>query len=114
MRRTRLFVFSFILALSCHGTADAQQNVVDKINSYGTFDHWCRREIKESAVIGGKTKYLYEFYGNGQTLCTGKEPFCAPDGYMWRTNNVLAVVAGVVKTNNTVFPERGERVIARE
>lgn len=114
MRRTRLFVFSFVLALSCHGAADAQQSTVDKINSYGTFDHWCRREIKESAVIGGKTKYLYEFYGDGQTLCTGKEPFCAPDGYMWRTNNVLAVVAGVVKTNNTVFPEkRGKGYCAR-
>ncbi|MDE6147196.1 MAG: PCMD domain-containing protein [Bacteroidales bacterium] len=114
MRRTRLFVFSLAAALFCHVPGYAQQSVVNLINSYGKFDHWCRREIKESAVIGGKTKYLYEFYGDGQTLQTGKTPFCAPEGYMWRTNNVLAVVAGVVKTNNTVFPEkRGDGYCAR-
>jgi hypothetical protein len=33
---------------------------------------------------------------------------------LWRTNNVLAVVVGIVKTNNTVFPEpRGEGYCAR-
>ena len=33
---------------------------------------------------------------------------------MWRTNNVLAIVAGVVKTNNTIFPEkRGDGWCAR-
>lgn len=83
----------------------AQHSVVDAINEYGKFDNWSRREIKESALIGGQTKYLYEFYGDGQTEHTGKVPYSAPEGYLWRTNNVLAIVAGVVKTNNTVFPE---------
>jgi hypothetical protein len=88
--------------------------MVKAINEAGTFDHWCVREIKESAIIGGQTKYLYEFYGNQDTLRTGKTPFKAPKGYPWRTNNVLAVVAGVVKTNNTVFPERrGDGYCAR-
>lgn len=100
--------------MACSGQMHAQQSLVDRINAYGKFDHWCRREIKESGVIGGKTKYLYEFYGDGETYCTGKTPFCAPEGYMWRTNNVLAIVAGVVKTNNTVFPEeRGDGYCAR-
>lgn len=85
-----------------------------KINEGGKFDHWCVREIKESGIIGGHTKYLYEFFGNQDTLVTGKTPFQAPDGYVWRTNNVLAVVAGVVKTNNTIFPEkRGDGYCAR-
>lgn len=92
----------------------AQENIVKKINEVGRFDNWCVREIKESGLIGGQTKYLYEFYGNQDTLVTGKTPFKAPDGYLWRTNNVLAIVAGVVKTNNTIYPEkRGDGYCAR-
>ena len=114
MRRTRLFALSLWAMLSLVPSAGAQENVVKMINEVGRFDHWCVREIKESSLIGGKTKYLYEFYGNQDTLVTGKTPFKAPDGYLWRTNNVLAVVAGVVKTNNTVYPEkRGEGYCAR-
>ena len=92
----------------------AQQNVISAINDYGKLDRWCVREIKESGIIGGKTKYLYEFYGSQDTLYTGKTPYKSPEGYLWRTNNVLAIVAGVVKTNNTVYPEkRGDGYCAR-
>lgn len=92
----------------------AQQSVVNAINEYGKFDQWSRREVKESGVIGGNTKYLYEFFGDFGTRVTNKTPYSAPEGYYWRTNNVLAVVAGVCKTNNTVFPEkRGRGYCAR-
>lgn len=113
MKIKRLIFFMVFLAICAD--MPAQDDVVRKINEYGTFDRWCQREIKESGLIGGATKYLYEFYGNpSDTLHTGKKPFEAPDGYMWRTNNVLAVVAGIVKTNNTVFPEkRGDGYCAR-
>ena len=115
MRRTRLFLLSAlaVFLIPCH--VMAQQDVVKKINEYGNFDRWSVREITESGIIGGQTKYLYEFYGNpADTLRSGKTPFVAPDGYLWRTNNVLAVVAGIVKTNNTVFPEkRGDGYCAR-
>ena len=114
MRRTRFLLLSSIVAaiFPCH--IHAQQWVVDAINSYGTFDTWSKREVKESSLIGGATKHLYEFYGNKETTFTGKTPYTAPEGYLWRTNNVLAVVAGVVKTNNTVFPEkRGDGYCAR-
>ncbi len=93
---------------------NAQESVVRAINEFGKFDRWCLREVKESGIIGGRTKYLYEFYGDQDTLVTNKEPFKAPKGYLWRTNNVLAIVAGVVKTNNTVYPEpRGDGWCAR-
>ena len=96
------------------GHIHAQTDVVGLINEYGKFDNWCVREIKESALIGGHTKYLYEFYGNQDTTFTGKTPYISPSDYLWRTNNVLAVVAGIVKTNNTVYPEpRGEGYCAR-
>ena len=114
MRRTRLFALSCCAIFTSVFTLSAQESTVRKINEGGRFDNWCVREVKESGLIGGHTKYLYEFYGNQDTLVTGKTPFKAPDGYMWRTNNVLAIVAGVVKTNNTIFPEkRGDGWCAR-
>lgn len=115
MRRTILSIL-IVTSLTCSSVISyAQQNIVEQINEYGRFDSWCVREIEESGIIGGDTKYLYEFYGvPTDTLCTGKTPFSAPEGYLWRTNNVLAVVAGVVKTNNTVYPEkRGDGYCAR-
>ena len=88
--------------------------IVKAINECGTFDRWCVREIKESVLLGGDTAHLFEFYGNQDTTFTGKQPFVPPKGYIWRTNNVLAIVAGIVKTNNTVYPEkRGEGYCAR-
>lgn len=114
MRRIGYFVMSLMAAILFNVNAKAQQSVVDAINEYGTFDSWSMRQVKESGLIGGATKTLYEFYGNQDTVFTGKTPFTAPEGYLWRTNNVLAVVAGVVKTSNTIFPEeRGGGYCAR-
>ena len=111
-------MFSQLLVLACvliYSETGAQNKVVSLINEYGKFDKWCRREVKESSLIGGQTEHLYEFYGNPEDIHkTGKEPFVAPQGYLWRTNNVLAIVAGIVKTNNTVYPEkRGDGYCAR-
>ncbi len=105
MRLTRLFALSACSFFFAVSVASAQQNIVKAINDFGKFDNWCLREVKESGLIGGQTKYLYEFYGDRDTLVTLKTPFKAPYGYLWRTNNVLAIVAGIVKTNNTVYPE---------
>ena len=106
-----LVILSFVIPA---GELSAQQSIVNAINSYGTFDKWCTREVKESGLIGGQNKKLYEFYGDYSNTFTGKTPFKAPNGYLWRTNNVLAIVAGIVKTNNTVFPEkRGDGYCAR-
>ena len=115
MRRPRLFNLSTAFFLLTCLDLSAQENIIEQINSYGNFDRWCVREIQESGLIGGHTKYLYEFYGSpSDTLRTGKTPYESPKGYPWRTNNVLAVVAGVVKTNNTVYPEkRGDGYCAR-
>lgn len=115
MRRPRLFNLSTAFFLLTCLDLSAQENIIEQINSYGNFDRWCVREIQESGLIGGHTKYLYEFYGSpSDTLRTGKTPYESPEGYPWRTNNVLAVVAGVVKTNNTVYPEkRGNGYCAR-
>jgi len=113
MNRKRLFLLAAFCAVCSE--LPAQEDIIQKINGYGKFDSWCQREVKESALIGGRTKYLYEFFGSPtDTLRSGKQPFTAPEDYLWRTNNVLAVVAGITKTNNTVYPEkRGDGYCAR-
>lgn len=79
--------------------------------AYGDMDKWMVREVEESFVIGGNTKYLYEV-ASGDTLfdntpyVNGVSP--------WGTSSVMARVSGVVKTSLTVFPEkRGDGYCAR-
>lgn len=84
----------------------AQQNVANQINRTGRMDSWSVRCVEESDIIGGETKYLYEFYGHFSDTTFSREPLRKPADYYWRTNNVLANVMGVIKTNCTVFPER--------
>ena len=68
---------------------------------YGDFDTWVTRQIHESAVIGGKTKTLYEI-GPNKAL-SGNNPYVNLGGSPWGTSNVMAKVMGVVKTNNSVY-----------
>ena len=64
MRRTRLFALSLVFALSAVFQAEAQESIVKAINEFGRFDNWCVREVRESGIIGGQVKYLYEFYAD--------------------------------------------------
>ena len=71
---------------------------------YGDFDNWVVREIHESGIIGGATKLLYEV-GPRDTI-VGNIAYTNQGGSPWANSNVMAKVAGVVKTNVSVFPER--------
>ena len=74
--------------------------------------HGIVREIHESGIIGGNTKWLYEL-GPSDTI-VGNTAFRNMGGSPWATSNVMAKVAGVVKTNTSVFPEkRGDGMCAR-
>lgn len=52
MRRARFIVLPLLAAMAFAGNLHAQQSVVDAINSYGKFDNWSKREVKESGLIG--------------------------------------------------------------
>ena len=111
MRRISTIVLTAGLALLSPAiSAQSTSDIVSKINHYGTFDHWTVREIKESGLIGGKTKYLYEFFGSpADTIrydSKKSKAFKAPSGYYWRSNNVYANVAGIEKCSVTDFPEK--------
>lgn len=71
---------------------------------YGDMNQWVTREIQESGIIGGKTKHLYEL-GPIATI-KGNSPYTNKGGSPWATSNVMAKVAGIVKTNTSVFPEK--------
>lgn len=80
--------------------------------AYGEMDQWVVREIHESAIIGGNTKLLYELGPNDTII--GNTAYQNRGGSPWANSNVMAKVAGVVKTNTSVFPEkRGEGRCAR-
>lgn len=70
---------------------------------YGDMDQWVTRRIKESGIIGGNVRDVYAI-GPKQTI-EGAVPYKSTVS-PWGTSNVLAKVAGVVKTNTSVFPER--------
>ncbi len=93
----RLFLF-----LSCVWQltliAQAQQQL-----KFSHFDQWITREITESQVIGGNTTTLYEIGPTGRW--DGRRAFTNQGGSPWANSNILAKVAGIYKTNVTVYPE---------
>lgn len=62
---------------------------------YGDMNSWVTRTIKESRIIGGKEKNLYEVGPRAQF--SGNMPYYPQGGTPWGTSNVYAKVAGVVK-----------------
>lgn len=69
---------------------------------YGNFDSWVTRNLKESGIIGGKSKTVYEI-GPAQTI-NGNKAYSNLGGSPWATSNVYAKVKGIEKCSNAVFP----------
>ena len=113
LRKKALFLAIACMPLSvvlADGDGVTSENVVPF--AYGDMDNWIVREIHESGIIGGNTKWLYEL-GPSDTI-VGNTAFRNMGGSPWATSNVMAKVAGVVKTNTSVFPEkRGDGRCAR-
>ena len=113
LRKKALFLAIACMPLSvvlADGDGVTSENVVPF--AYGDMDNWIVREIHESGIIGGNTKWLYEL-GPSDTI-VGNTAYRNMGGSPWATSNVMAKVAGVVKTNTSVFPEkRGYGMCAR-
>ncbi len=69
---------------------------------YGDFSQWVTRKFKESKIIGGKEKTLYEI-GPTQQI-EGASPYANLGGSPWATSNVYAKVSGITKGSGTVTP----------
>ena len=94
------FLFAYMLLMSINGYG--QERFVPF--KYGDFNSWVTRHVKESGIIGGDTKTLYEV-GPTQSI-SGNEPYTNKGGSPWGTLNVMAKVSGITKTNVSVFREK--------
>ena len=98
MRQT---IFTLLICSTLIIPADAQHTEYFK---YGDFNNWITRQLKESAVIGGEEKNVYEI-GPTQTI-SGNVAYTPKGASPWATSNVYAKVSGVVKTSNAVYPHK--------
>ena len=94
------FLLAYMLLMSINGYG--QERFVPF--KYGDFNSWVTRHGKESGIIGGDTKTLYEV-GPTQSI-SGNEPYTNKGGSPWGTSNVMAKVSGITKTNVSVFREK--------
>lgn len=112
-RRILLFVLCCLLAapLLAQPAAQAPQDRTESL-PFGDMDQWVVRQIKESGIIGGDTKLVYAIAPADTIVST--EAYHNLGGSPWATSNVMARVAGITKTNTSVFPERrGDGFCAR-
>ena len=93
-----LFVFT-ILSLSLH-----TQEKVEYL-PYGNMDSWAVRYIKESFLLGGKTRALYVI-DKTDTIRQNKPYPYGKNGSPWGTSNAYAKVMGVEKAAVSVTPEK--------
>ena len=89
-----------LLLVAAIVTCCVASSAAEKIK-YGDFNSWVIRNIKESSVLGGNTKTLYEI-GPNQTI-EGAKAYTNLGGSPWATSNVYAKVMGVVKCSNAVY-----------
>ena len=66
------------------------QNSGKELIRYGDFSNWVTRNIKESHIIGGNMRQVYEIAPN-QTI-DGDEPYSNLGNSPWATSNVMAKV----------------------
>lgn len=96
----RKFILALLVSLGATQTATAEH---EEMLPFGKFDQWMQRDIKESAVIGGKTVSLYEIAPTAHWKTN--KPYTNQGGSPWATSNVYAKVAGISKTNVSVYKE---------
>lgn len=100
MIQKKVRILGVLSAMLCCGAVSAQQHEVEMI-PFGNMDQWIDRQIKESGIIGGATKNVYAI-GPTATV-TETKAYKNMGGSPWATSNVMARVAGITKTNTSVF-----------
>lgn len=95
-----------LVCLWCSAQGYAQQDSLQSI-PFGDFDQWLVRKVKESFVIGGKDATVYAIAPTDTIVST--EAYVNRSASPWSSSNVMAKVAGVVKTSVTVFPEKRDK-----
>lgn len=100
--RHKVYIILSLFAVGLPFCLSGQTDMKELIK-YGDFNNWVTRNIKESRIIGGNTKQVYEI-GPTKTI-EGDEPYSNLGGSPWATSNVMAKVCGITKTSNAVYPD---------
>ena len=95
MKKLILMTLMVMPCLSIH----AQEELI----KYGDFETWVTRSIKESGIIGGKTKTLLEV---GPTMNYTQKVYENQGGSPWGTSNIYAHVSGISKTNTSAYKDK--------
>lgn len=103
MKMKKIRLWAMMAAWGCSSMLWAQQPTVEVI-PFGDMNQWIDRQIKESGIIGGATKHVYAI--GPTTTLTQNEVYHNMGGSPWATSNVMARVAGITKTNTSLFPEK--------
>ncbi|MFI3282664.1 MAG: PCMD domain-containing protein [Rikenellaceae bacterium] len=98
----RRIVLIFVFALN---TLTLSAQSLEEMLPFGDMNSWLTREVEESGIIGGETKILYEIAPEQKIV--GREAYYNLGGSPWASSNVMARVAGITKTNCSVFPDNG-------
>ncbi len=101
----RKFIVPALLCLNALSLHAQREELI----RFADFEQWLKRDIKESAVIGGETKTIYEIAPNGHwTKSNGKQnkAYKNQGGSPWATSNVYAKVQGIAKANESTFRDK--------
>jgi hypothetical protein len=74
---------------------------------FGDMESWTVRYIKESKLLGGKTKTLYALAPTDTIWENGPYTY-GQNGNPWATSNAYANVSGIEKAAGTMTPEKRE------
>ena len=101
MKTTLLITIIVLLGYATPAVAQTTEPI-----KFGNFENWVTRNIKESGVIGGHTRQVYEIAPNA--TIDGDKPYVNQGGSPWATSNIMAKVCGITKTSNAVYPDARE------
>ena len=106
----KVYIIGLVLA-SFFMAQGAFSQRIEKI-PFGDMEQWQTRVVKESFLLGGETKKLYDLAPTAEKK--GAVPYRRNNVSPWASSNVLASPAGIVKTSCSVRPEkRGNGYCAR-
>ena len=100
MKISHTIYVAALLASALTSTAQTKTEMIP----FGDFEHWVRRTIRESVVIGGHEKVLYEVGPEKNIEGKDNVAYHNMGGSPWATSNVYAKVSGVTKGSNAVYP----------
>lgn len=99
LRKLQILMLVLTIAIAAPSYVSSQVELL----KYGDMNNWVTRNLKESIIIGGNEKTVYEI-GPTATI-NGNKAYKPLGGSPWGTSNVYAHVSGVTKTSNAVYPE---------